>query len=139
MATKQQREERTRTLLMLSGIARENGHEISQTEISADLDTLHRYETTLHRIAENECNGWPRETVERRDGKTYRYSVTDAAWQARDERKETTIQGKVRELAGKYGLSVRFGGDPRGGSIRLIIPDGRSNGFVNDGTWGIYW
>jgi hypothetical protein len=36
----------------------------------------------------------------------------------------------------RYG--VIFNGDPRGGSIRFVLPSGKSNGM--DGkTWGIYW
>jgi len=138
METKAQREERTKTLLMFSGIARENGKEITQSEISNDLDLLHRYEATLHRIAENECNGHPRTVTERRDGKVYRYSVEDTEWAARDERKEQRTREKVKVIADKYGIGVDFNGDPRGGAIRFTVHDGRSNNW-DQKTWGIYW
>jgi hypothetical protein len=137
-ATRKQREERMRTLCMLSGLARANGHELTQNEVSNDCDLLHRYEVTLQRINENECNGWPREVVERKGGNMFRYSVTDEAWQARDQQRETRTIKKVNELAAKYGITARINGDPRGGAIRLVLPDGRSNGWDND-TWGIYW
>lgn len=124
---------------MLSGRARDMGHELPQNEVSYDCDLLHRYETTLRRIDENECNGWPREVVERRGGKVYRYNVQDEGWEKRDKAREESTQRKVRNIAEKYGIAVNFNGDPRGGSIRFVMPDGRSNGFINDGTWGIYW
>lgn len=138
MATKYQREQRTGTLLVLSGCAREAGRDISQAEISADLDTLHRAETTLSRVNENECDGWPKMVRETRDGRKYEYAVTDDAWQARDQRTEARAQAQVREICEKYGIPVRFDGDPRGGAVRLVLPDGRSNGWDNE-TWGIYW
>jgi len=138
MTTRIQREERTRTLLMFSGIARENGKDISQVEISHDLNLLHRYEATLRRINEDECNGWPREVVERRDGKTYRYNVTDEKWQARDQKTEISVKKRVKAIADKYGIGVDFNGDPRGGAIRFTVTDGRSNNW-DQKTWGIYW
>jgi len=111
---------------------------ITGTEIRTLLDKLHRYEKTLHRISENECNGHPRSKIEYRDGKMYRYDVEDIEWAERDAKKEVSIQNKVRELLKPYNLEVRFNGDPRGGSIRMLLPDHTSNGWDNE-TWGIYW
>ena len=108
------------------------------TEIRDLLDQLHRAETTLHRIAENECNGHPRTVTEYRDGKMYRYSVEDEKWAARDAKKEANTQKRVIELLKPYGIEVRFNGDPRGGSIRMLLPDHSSNGWDGE-TWGIYW
>ncbi len=102
------------------------------------LNKLHRYETTLHRIAENDCNGHPRMKIEYRDGKMYRFEEEDLKWAERDAKKESSIQKKVVELLKPYGIEVRFNGDPRGGSIRMLMPDHSSNGWDNE-TWGIYW
>ncbi len=102
------------------------------------LHTLHRYETTLHRINENDCNGHPRTKTEYRDGKMYRFEVEDLQWAARDEKKEKSIQGKVIALLQPLGIEVQFNGDPRGGAIRMLLPDHSSNGWDGE-TWGIYW
>lgn len=102
------------------------------------LDTLHRYETTLHRINENDCNGHPRMKTEYRDGKMYRFEVEDEAWAARDAKKEQSIQSKVVDLLKPYGIDVKFNGDPRGGAIRMLLPDHSSNEWDGE-TWGIYW
>jgi hypothetical protein len=107
-------------------------------ERSTLLKRIHRYETALHRINENDCNGHPRMKTEYRDGKMYRYEVEDQAWLQRDIKKEISIQSKVRDIALKLGFGVIFNGDPRGGSIRFVLPSGKSTGM--DGkTWGIYW
>ena len=106
--------------------------------VPALLDQLHRYETTLQRINENDCNGHPRMKTEYRDGKMYRFEVEDQAWAARDAKKEASIQGKVRALLEPLGIQVQFNGDPRGGAIRMLLPDHTSNGWDGE-TWGIYW
>ena len=111
---------------------------ITGTEIRALLNSLHRYEVTLHRINENDCNGHPRLKIEYRDGKMYQYDIEDLEWAARDERKEKSIQKKVIDLLKPYNIEVRFNGDPRGGAIRMLLPDHTSNGWDNE-TWGIYW
>lgn len=115
-----------------------NYPKVTSTEIRALLNSLHRYEVTLHRIAENDCNGHPKMVTKIRDGKTYRYEVEDPVWLAWDEKKEKSIQGKVIELLKPYGIEVRFNGDPRGGAIRMLLPDHSSNGWDGE-TWGIYW
>jgi hypothetical protein len=111
---------------------------VTSTEIRSLLDKLHRYEKTLHRIAENDCNGHPRMKTEYRDGKTYRYEVEDLEWTQRDEKKEKSIQEKVIALLKPYNIEVRFNGDPRGGYIRMLLPDHSSNGWDGE-SWGIYW
>lgn len=107
-------------------------------EIRTVLDRLHRYETTLQRINENDCNGHPRMKTEYRDGKMYRFEVEDEKWAARDAKKEKSIQEKVIALLKPYNIEVQFNGDPRGGAIRMLLPDHSSNGWDGE-TWGIYW
>ena len=102
------------------------------------LDKLHRYETTLSRINENDCNGHPRMQTEYRDGKTYQFAVEDQKWKELDEKKEKSIHGKVIELLKPYNIAVQFNGDPRGGAIRMKLPDNTSNNWDGE-TWGIYW
>lgn len=110
----------------------------TSTEIRALLVYLHRCETTLQRINENDCNGHPRMETEYRDGKMYRFEVEDQKWVERDAKKEKSIQEKVTALLKPYGVEVRFNGDPRGGAIRMLLPDHTSNGWDGE-TWGIYW
>jgi len=111
---------------------------VTGTEIRSLLNALHRYETTLHRINENDCNGHGRLKVEYRDGKKYEYEIEDLKWAERDSKKEQSIQNKVRALLKPFNIEVRFNGDPRGGAIRMLLPDHTSNGWDSE-TWGIYW
>jgi hypothetical protein len=80
--------------------------------VAANLaDKLHRAESTLHRLSENACNGWP----------TYDYKE-DQAWRERDEKKEARTEQRVRELLSDYPtIRVSFQGDPRGCIIRLYF------------------
>jgi hypothetical protein len=105
---------------------------------SALLAELHRYETTLNRINNNDCNGHPKTVIEYRDGKKYEYQVENTQWMEWDAKKEISTQGKVRDIAQKLGFSVFFNGDPRGGAIRFILPSGKSNNW-DQKSWGIYW
>ena len=107
-------------------------------DITKILNRLHRYEATLQRINENDCNGHPKLVTEYRDGKMYRYEVEDQKWAGRDAKKEKAIQEKVIALLKPYNIQVRFNGDPRGGAIRMLLPDKSSNGWDQE-TWGIYW
>jgi len=112
--------------------------EFPNMNITKILDYLHRCETTLQRINENDCNGHPRMKTEYRDGKMYRFEVEDEKWAARDAKKEKSIQEKVIALLKPYNIGVQFNGDPRGGAIRMLLPDHTSNGWDGE-TWGIYW
>ena len=111
---------------------------IDISKVHEDLDWLHRQEITLQRINENDCNGHPRMKIEVRDGKTYRFEVEDEEWTARDAKKEAAIQSRIIERLKPYGIEVRFNGDPRGGAIRMLMPDHKTNGWDGE-TWGIYW
>ena len=102
------------------------------------LDTIHRAETTLHRIAENHCNGHPKRRVEYRDGKQFVYDVEDLDWLARDEKTEARLEAKIKGITKQLGFKVDFNGDPRGGTIRFTLPSGKSNNWDGE-TWGVYW
>lgn len=86
-------------------------------KLSGILDTLHRYETALHHLSERECN----------------IGLTE-----KEQRREQSIENKVRAIAEDLGFKVNFNGDPRGGAIRFILPTKESNGWDGE-TWGIYW
>jgi len=134
MVTKKQIEEYQRTEHRFF----EDAPHISASRMSDILNKVHRYETTLHRINENDCNGHPRMKIEHRDGKTYRFEVEDIAWAKRDEKKEASIQKKVQDIADELKFQVQFNGDPRGGAIQFVLPSKKSNSWNNE-VWGIFW
>jgi hypothetical protein len=107
-------------------------------QIRTILNRLHRYEATFQRINENDCNGHPRMKTEMRDGKRYTFEVEDLKWAERDAKKEASLQKKCIALLAPFGIKVQFNGDPRGGAIRMLLPDNTSNNWDGE-TWGIYW
>ena len=115
--TKQQRHEYHRSVTALTpyGFTRD------------DLDTLHRAETTLHRLDEELCNGyrdwlgnWDQRATEKTEAKIDR------------------IERQIMALCAAYDVPVDFNADPRGGAIRLHLPAHESNSWTRE-SWGIYW
>jgi hypothetical protein len=104
----------------------------------ADLDTLHRAESTLNRLNEEECNGWP---VMHNDGRVY-YDWDQKRADA-NKVKSDRIEARVTRLVESHGLTVSFGGDPRGCAIRILLPadeNGRRRYNSWDGeSWVIDW
>lgn len=96
-------------------------------EVIDALKKFKRYAATLHRLDENACNGWPKPVTEMRDGKMYRYDVSDEKWQAKDEKKEERIEKKAEALAKEMGWSFERQGDPRGFPFYVVVTakDGR--------------
>jgi hypothetical protein len=89
------------------------------------LFQMQRYEKQLQRLAEIECNGFPKEVTEQRDGKFYRYNVEDAELRAKCEKKELKLIKAVTEYAAAFNLTVEFQGDPRGMMFSLKTKNGR--------------
>jgi hypothetical protein len=83
------------------------------------LDTFKRYERKLQRLAELECNGYPKPVTEYREGKRYEYSVEDETLKAKCLKSEGKLMHKVMELAQAHKLVAEFPGDPRGLMFRL--------------------
>ena len=46
------------------------------------------------------------------------------------EAKEQRIEARITSLLQPHGITVKFGGDPRGFTVKLHLPSGRSN------SWG---
>jgi hypothetical protein len=90
-----------------------------QQEKAAAL--IHRHTSTLHRIDENGCNGHPMTKTEVRDGQFYRFEVENVRWRERDEKKEASLEKRIREICALHGWSVEFQGDPRGWRTNLTI------------------
>ena len=71
----------------------------------------------LHRLAEANCNGF-----------------RDAADQDANERATERCQARVVKALAPYGITARFGGDPRGVMIELVLPrTKRANGWSGEG------
>lgn len=108
---------------------------------------LMRAATTLHRLAEAECNGddW-------RDPKGpwhYRAEKDVPTASCGDESgrvvmawtrvtcsscKGRRIEQRVSELCAKHGLKPVFNGDPRGAVLKIIVPSGRTNDWGQTGV-----
>lgn len=115
MTKKQQRKERELTAAMaLARVA-----DISIHEAFGELAQFRSWERSLQRLAEMDCNGYPKQVIEYRDGQRFHYNVTDEALQARCEKREERITQKVKDAATRLGISVEFQGDPRGLMFRL--------------------
>lgn len=54
-----------------------------------------------------------------------------------DERAEAKIEETIKKMAADFGFpGVELNGDPRGYTIKLVLPSGRSNNFGGTG-WGV--
>lgn len=114
---KKQWQERQDTITCFISEAQHAGSMCSVKDVEQFCDLLHRYETTLHRLAEYACN---------------------SEFSRRQEIEEQRTKKRVSDIAKLLRFKVQFNGDPRGGSIRFVLPSGRSNGWDQE-TWGIYW
>jgi hypothetical protein len=46
-----------------------------------------------------------------------------------EERREERLEQRISELCADLGIRVKFGGDPRGFTVKLFLPSGRYNSF----------
>lgn len=90
--------------------------------IQKQAELLMRYGTTLHRLAEELCNG---------------YQDYQGNWDAKRtelaEKKQTRIEAKASEIAEAIGGKAVFQGDPRGCVLKVIFPDGYTNDWGREG------
>ena len=75
----------------------------------ADIRAVLRDAATLTRLAEQACNAEPTR---------------------QDIAREQSAERRVKDLAARYGATVKFNGDPRGYVVKLGLPSGKYN------TWG---
>jgi hypothetical protein len=80
------------------------------------------YAATLHRLAEEQCNGY----------QDFRGNWDEKATE-RSERKEKRIHSEVTELCKEFGCTPHFGGDPRGCVLVITVPDGYTNDWERRG------
>jgi len=97
------------------------GSQDERARISA-AQRLLRYGATLGRIAERQCNG---------------HQTWDGQWDekaaAQDDAKEERIQTAVKKLCESIGVTPIFGGDPRGNTLKIQVPDGYTNDWGREG------
>ena len=87
--------------------------------IQRQAELLMRYSATLHRLAEELCNGY----------QDYKGNWDEKRTLAA-EKKQERIEKRAQQVASAIGGKVITGGDPRGCVLKVIFPDG----FTND--WG---
>jgi hypothetical protein len=82
---------------------------------ASDLDLLMRLAKRHGKLAERECNVG---------------DVSDKTWER--------LEAKIRAVCAEIGCEVKLGGDPRGYTVKVIVPSGRYNtwGGAEDG-WGV--
>lgn len=89
---------------------------LSIEDVLATCRELVRLATFHGRIAEKECN------EELSDG---------------DVRRRDQTEARIGEICAKIGVhGVVFSGDPRGYTVKIRLPSGRSNSFGGEG-WGV--
>lgn len=54
-------------------------------------------------------------------------------WEKRNGRLRASILKAYQSIGGK---DIDFGGDPRGNTVKLVLPSGRSNNWGNE-AWGV--
>lgn len=107
--TKRDKERRDNMIYRLLELSHNKGIDINFFEMAKLVDTLHRYESTLHTIGERYCNDDMSEHE-----------------QKRIETKETNTEKRVKELLSSIGINhVTFSGDPRGCMIKMILYEDR--------------
>lgn len=99
-----------------------------------DLAQLHRWEKTLTRLSENQCNGWP---VLHNDGRIYH--DWDEAQSAKELAQAERIEARVTRFVEARGLTVTFNGDPRGCAIKLLLPADENGRRVHNSWDGESW
>ena len=90
--------------------------------IQRQAEKLMRYSATLHRLAEELCNGY-QDHNGNWDEKRTRYA----------EAKQERIERKAFDVAVSVGGYVVTGGDPRGCVLKIVFPDGYTNDWGREG------
>jgi len=92
---------------------------------------LCRSATTYLLVQEGHCNGHPIQSSP--SAPIELVNKLQAAWEQRLEKQETQLEKHISKLALQLpGVkAVKFGGDPRGSTVKLVMHDGRYGG-----DWG---
>jgi len=90
--------------------------------IQGQAELLMRYGATLHRLAEELCNGyqdWQGNWDEKRT--------------VQAEKKQARIEQRASDVAKAIGGTIVLQGDPRGCVLKIIFPDGYTNDWGKEG------
>jgi hypothetical protein len=90
--------------------------------IQRNAELLMRYSATLHRLAEELCNGY----------QDYKGNWDEKRTE-KAEKKQSRIEQRAAEVAAAIGGKVITGGDPRGCVLKIIFPDGYTNDWGKEG------
>lgn len=97
-----------------------------------DLQRLMRYGATHARIATDQCNG-PDYDRCRNDAERLRVSQRWQEYQDKLPAKLEHIRAAIRKICQSFGADVVFQGDPRGCTVKIVVPDGYTNDFGREG------
>lgn len=109
----------------ITSVTRETAH--PHPEALAGL--LLRHGVTYAKLQEANCNGvgtWAGESVEHFQKRQDRFEK----WIAK---REQQIEKRVTSIAQQLGFGVIFGGDPRGWTIKLTVPSGKTTDWAHEG------
>lgn len=95
---------------------------VTEGDIQSAALRLLRYGATLGRLAEEQCNGY-------QDW----HGNWDERAEKRAEAKEARIVARVEALCAEIGCKPNFQGDPRGNTLKIIVPDGYTNDWGREG------
>jgi hypothetical protein len=91
-----------------------------------------RLAATHQRLAVDACNG-PPDAVAPRE-----YPVIVDLWWKRNQRQMEANETRIFALCAEWGIGASLGGDPRGYTVKLHLPDGRGNTWGGDTDgWGV--
>jgi len=100
---------------------------------SYELSLLCRHAKTYHRIQENRCNGHPLQGSYNPPPNMGELQDRFDAWL---DRREALLERRIKELAGAIPgvVGVKFGGDPRGAVVKLVLANGRTDDWGQEGV-----
>lgn len=107
----------------------EFGPDVSTNERIDVCRKLSRYAHTHHRLAEAQCNGdWPAENGER---VVTPCAKCESQWvpstlDKHGNCKSCRIEASIAKLCTEYGFAADFQGDPRGATVTIKVPSGRT-------------
>jgi hypothetical protein len=92
---------------------------------------LCRHGKTYSRIQEAVCNGVEWSHYDTNES----FNRRQAAHEAWTEKRETQLEKRIREIVAGIGVGfgVIFQGDPRGCTLKITVPSGRTNDFGKEG------
>ena len=130
-----QRASRKEREQFISLIAQHTGECSEMTSFSFARRLMY-YGATYGRVQEMACNAPDFEYDQNRPDAQERNKRREYWWNKHiedNERKEKRIEEKLIALCAKFSCKPVFGGDPRGNTIKIQVPDGYTNDWGREG------